>query len=53
MVGQNAKVTPVPLDFRALLDRHQPALLAFLRGPAADGGLVRDLLVKAATLSQV
>jgi RNA polymerase sigma factor (sigma-70 family) len=33
-----------PLDFGALLDRHQVALLAFLRGMLAEPELARDLL---------
>lgn len=41
---QNAGAAPVSLDFGTLLDSHQPALLAFLRGLVPDAELARDLL---------
>lgn len=41
---QNVGETPVSLDFSVILDRHQPSLLAFLRGLVPDAELARDLL---------
>ena len=41
--GQETGETQAALDFAALLDRHQAALHAFLRGLVRDSELARDL----------
>ncbi len=43
-MGENVEAAAGSLDFGTLLDRHQAALLAFLRGLVSDAELARDLL---------